>query len=55
MTEQAILNEKFSENDLNLWNTANGWKKITIDDHGLGLQIRRSNKDNLGIIIQISS
>ena len=26
MTEQATLNENVSENDLNLWNTANGGK-----------------------------
>ena len=26
MTEQATLNENVSENDLNLCNTANGWK-----------------------------
>ena len=26
MTVQATLNENVSENDLNLWNTANGWK-----------------------------
>ena len=26
MTEQATLNENVSETDLNLWNTANGWK-----------------------------
>ena len=27
MTQQATLNENVSENDLNLWNTAKGWKK----------------------------
>ena len=35
MTVQAMLNENVSENDLNWRNTANGSKKITIDDHGL--------------------
>ena len=35
MTEQVTLNENVSGYDLNLWNSANGWKKITIGDHGL--------------------
>ena len=26
MTEQATLNENVSENDMNLWNSANSWK-----------------------------
>ena len=27
MTEQTTLNQNVSENDVNLWNSANGWKK----------------------------
>ena len=27
MTEQTTLNQNVNENDVNLWNSANGWKK----------------------------
>ena len=35
MTQETTLNENISENNLNFRNSANGWKKITIDDHSL--------------------
>ena len=28
MTEQTTLNQNVSENDVNLWNSANGWKNL---------------------------
>ena len=28
MTEQTTLNQNVSVNDVNLWNSANGWKNL---------------------------